>query len=153
MRSLYPGIDCSAIISDNLIAQSPPPNILLIITDDHGVDATNGYHQSNVLPQTPTFDSLRAQGITFENVFATPKCTPSRASIMSGKYGIKSGVVGVPANLDTTNISIFKALANQTNNQYKDAAIGKWHSSTLDQCTNGTLVFMDGTCSTTCTHS
>lgn len=51
------------------------PNILLIIADDLGVDRTPGYHTGGMLPTTPTLDSLRATGITFENVWSTPKCT------------------------------------------------------------------------------
>ncbi|MEM9857469.1 MAG: sulfatase-like hydrolase/transferase [Bacteroidota bacterium] len=105
------------------------PNILLVIADDLGVDYCNGYHNSNQLPTTPTLDGLRANGITFENVFSTPKCTPSRATIMSGKYGVKTGVLGTPGDLNTVHTSIFKAIEDETNGQYADAVIGKWHIS------------------------
>lgn len=105
------------------------PNILLIISDDLGVDVSNGYHQGNMMPNTPTLDSLRRVGITFENVWATPKCTPTRAAMMSGKYGIKTGILRPPGNLDLNHTSIFKELFSQTNGQYADALIGKWHIS------------------------
>ena len=105
------------------------PNILLIIADDLGVDYTNGYHQGGRMPNTPTLDSLRSVGITFENVFAAPKCTPSRAAILSGKYGVKTGVIDTPGNLDLTHTSLLTELANQTNNRYADVVIGKWHLS------------------------
>jgi arylsulfatase A-like enzyme len=117
------------LISSNLVLHSQTPNILLVIADDLGVDYSNGYHNGNLMPTTPTLDSLRATGITFENVFATPKCTPSRASILSGKYGNKTGVLGTPGNLDLSHTSIFKAIEEQTNNLYSDAVIGKWHVS------------------------
>ncbi|MEM1122878.1 MAG: sulfatase-like hydrolase/transferase, partial [Bacteroidota bacterium] len=114
-----------------LKAQTNPsqPNILLIIADDLGVDAISGYQNSAVLPNTPHLDSLRQAGLTFMNAWAAPKCTPTRATIMSGKYGIKTGVQGTPGNLDVSHTSIFSALANQTNNAYADAVIGKWHLS------------------------
>lgn len=105
------------------------PNILLIITDDHGADVMNGYHDGNVMPETPTMDSLRAEGVTFLNAYSAPVCSPTRAAIMTGKYGIKTGVQGVPGNLGLEHSSIFHALASQTNNQYADAVIGKWHIS------------------------
>ncbi|MFK8101039.1 MAG: sulfatase-like hydrolase/transferase [Saprospiraceae bacterium] len=105
------------------------PNILLVIADDLGVDVSNGYHTGGLMPTTPTLDSLRSVGITFENVFANPKCTPTRASIMSGKFGVKTGVTATPGNLDLVHTSIFKALAAQTSNEYADAVIGKWHIS------------------------
>lgn len=105
------------------------PNILLVIADDLGVDVLNGYHSEGIFPTTPTLDSLRATGITFENVFSAPKCTPSRAAILSGKYGIKTGVQGTPGNLDLEHTSLFKALEVATDNSYADAVIGKWHIS------------------------
>ena len=112
-------------------AQTDPnqPNILLVIADDLGVDYLNGYHNSTLLPTTPTLDSLRSVGITFENVFATPKCATSRATMMSGKFGINNGVETGPGNLDLSHESIFKALKKTTNNDYTTAAIGKWHIS------------------------
>lgn len=103
------------------------PNILLIISDDLGVDVSNGYHDGNLMPTTPTLDSLRSVGITFENVWAAPVCSPTRAAIMTGKHGVKTGVLSVPGSLDLIHTSIFKAVENQTNNEYADALVGKWH--------------------------
>jgi len=104
------------------------PNILLIISDDLGVDYSNGYHEGNgLMPTTPTLDELRSTGITFENAFAAPVCSPTRAAIMSGKYGNKTGVLTVPGHLELIHESIFKALENQTSGLYSDAVIGKWH--------------------------
>ncbi len=116
------------VLSENALAQDHP-NILLVIADDLGVDHSNGYHEPEIRPTTPTLDSLRSIGITFENAFAAPVCSPTRAAIMSGKYGIANGVTRLMVNFDTTNTSIFKELATQTNEAYADAVIGKWHLS------------------------
>lgn len=112
-------------------AQTDPsqPNILLIIADDLGVDYSNGYQQNQLVPNTPVLDSLRSVGVTFKNAWAAPACTPTRSAIMSGKYGIKTGVTGIPGNLDLTHSSIFTELENQTSGAYSDAVIGKWHIS------------------------
>lgn len=115
-----------AILTINIQAQDAP-NILLVIADDLGVDHLRAYHDRNLMAITPTLDSLRANGISFENVFATPKCTPSRASIMSGKYGINTEVIGVPGNLDLNHTTIFQALSDETDEAYSQALIGKWH--------------------------
>ena len=122
---------CLLLCVFKISAQVDPnsPNILLIIADDLGVDASNGYHEGNLMPTTPTLDSLRSVGITFENVFSAPVCSPSRAAIMSGKFGTKTGVTGVPGHLDLEHTSIFTELENQTDNTYSDAVIGKWHLS------------------------
>ncbi len=112
-------------------AQTDPnyPNILLVIADDVGIDAMNGYHQSARMPTTPVLDSLRQTGITFKNTWATPACATTRGAIMSGKYGIKTGVVSVPGNLSTFHNSIFTELETLTGNTYADAVMGKWHIS------------------------
>ena len=112
-------------------AQTDPnqPNILLIIADDLGIDASNGYQQNALAPVTPTLDSLRANGLTFMNAWAAPKCTPSRAAIISGKYGVKTGVTKTPGHLDVSHTSLFKELDSRTNGAYANAVLGKWHVS------------------------
>lgn len=105
------------------------PNILLIIADDMGVDVTPGYFQNNLMPTTPTLDSLRSVGLTFTQAWATPQCTPTRASLMSGKFGVKTGVMRAPGNLDLVHTSVFNNIENSTQNRYTDAVIGKWHIS------------------------
>jgi len=122
---------CCFYTIPSTIAQTDPtqPNILLIVADDLGVDASNGYQNSAILPNTPHLDSLRGAGLTFMNAWAAPKCTPTRATIMSGKYGVKTGVTNTPGNLDASHTSIFNALSTQTSNAYADAVIGKWHIS------------------------
>jgi len=116
-------IGCSKLVAQD------QPNILLIIADDMGVDVTNGYHNGSLMPTTPTLDSLRSVGITFENVWSAPKCTPTRGLIMSGKHGVKTGVLGTPGNLNLTDISLLKAVETETNGDYADAVVGKWHLS------------------------
>lgn len=104
------------------------PNILLIIADDMGVDALNGYNIGTVLPNTPNIDKLRETGITFTNVWAAPACAPTRAAMLTGKYGVNSGINTVPGILKTTQKSIFKEINELTNNAYEIAVIGKWHN-------------------------
>ena len=112
-----------------LYSQQDHPNILLIIADDLGIDVTNGYQQNDRMPTTPNLDALRANGLTFTNTWAAPQCTPARASIMSGKYGIKTGVMRPPGNLDLVHQSLFNKISASTNGEYAGAVIGKWHIS------------------------
>ena len=77
-------------------SQQQSPNILLIIADDMGIDSTPGFGINEDLPSTPTLDSLREKGLSFTNCWAAPQCSPTRAAIMSGKYGIKTGVMRPP---------------------------------------------------------
>ena len=107
---------------------SQSPNILLIIADDLGVDALNGYNIGSLKPTTPHLDSIRNSGITFSNAWASTVCAPTRAGIMSGMYGSNNGVKTLPGNLDTTYTSLLNALKN-SNPIYTAAVIGKWHIS------------------------
>ena len=115
--------------SQDILSQFNQPNILLIIADDMGVDITNGYQLNDRMPTTPTLDALRADGLMFTNTWSAPQCTPTRASIMSGKYGIKTGVMRPPGNLDLEHQSLFSRIATNLDDLYANAVIGKWHIS------------------------
>jgi N-acetylglucosamine-6-sulfatase len=99
------------------------PNILFMLTDDQRWDAM-GLGGSKHL-KTPNMDRLGQEGVHFKNAFCTTSlCSPSRASILSGLYAHKHGVVDnfteYPANLKS-----FPAVLQATG--YDTAYIGKWH--------------------------
>lgn len=67
------------------------PNIVFILSDDHGSWATGAYGNQDV--QTPVIDKLANEGIKFDNFFCTsPVCSPARASIITGKIPSQHGV-------------------------------------------------------------
>ena len=108
-------------------SQQQSPNILLIIADDMGIDSTPGFGINSDLPITPTLDSFREKGLSFTNCWAAPQCSPTRAAIMSGKYGIKTGVMRPPLILDTSHTSLFTKIKEQSITDYSMGLIGKWH--------------------------
>lgn len=110
-----------------LFSQQQSPNILLIIADDLGIDSTPGFGITEDLPVTPTLDSFRETGVTFTNTWATPQCSPTRAAIMSGKFGIKTGVMRPPLILETSHTSLFTKIKEQSSTDYSMGVIGKWH--------------------------
>ncbi|WP_296636830.1 sulfatase-like hydrolase/transferase [Polaribacter sp.] len=114
-------------ITTTLFSQQQSPNILLIIADDLGIDSTPGFGINGDLPVTPTLDSFREKGVTFTNTWATPQCSPTRAAIMSGKFGIKTGVMRPPLILDTSHTSLFTKIKEQSTTDYSMGVIGKWH--------------------------
>ena len=74
--------------------QEKPPNILFIMSDDHCSQAISAYggRLADVAPTT-NIDRLAKEGMLFKNCFVTNSiCTPSRASILTGKYSHKNGV-------------------------------------------------------------
>ncbi len=112
-------------------SNSPPqntPNILLIIADDMGLDATPGYTIGNIKPNMPTLESLINSGLKFNNLWSYPICTPTRGSILTGKYGFRTNVLNVDDVMPISETSIQKHLDN-TASRYNHAVIGKWHLS------------------------
>jgi arylsulfatase A-like enzyme len=111
--------------------ESSKPNILLIIADDMGLDATPGYNIGNLKPNMPTLQSWMNSGIKFNNLWSNPSCTPTRGTIITGKYGFRTGVTEVGNTMSTTEIGLQTHLDN-TNTSYSHAVIGKWHLANND---------------------
>ena len=107
------------------------PNILLVIADDMGVDATPGFGLGSVQPHMPNLMQLQANGITYDNVWSAPMCAPTRATIITGKYGINNGVLNTSnaGTLPETEKTIQAYLDQELGNKYSNALIGKWHLS------------------------
>lgn len=131
--SLIAFISCSSdeepesSMDDGITSESP--NILLIIADDLGKDAINGYSEGSIKPNTPYIDAIRTNGITFHNFWVNPTCTPTRSAIITGKYGYRTGVKGVGDVLSSSETILQKYISDNTNNRYASAIIGKWHLS------------------------
>lgn len=117
------------------------PNILLIISDDQGVDSSAEYDFSLDPPTTPTLSALAAEGIVFQNLWATPTCAPTRAAILTGKHGIRNGVLTVPGDINEADELIYEYLAANADTQnYASAYIGKWHLGTASEGSNSNPV-------------
>ena len=105
------------------------PNILLIIADDMGLDASPGYNLGSVKPNMPNLQNMINTGLRFNNLWSYPTCTPTRSSIITGKYGFRTNVMNVNDVLSTSETSIQQHIASNTGNTYSTAVIGKWHLS------------------------
>ncbi|MBL4604532.1 MAG: sulfatase-like hydrolase/transferase [Flavobacteriaceae bacterium] len=120
--------DDDVIIDPDPISSSNP-NILLVIADDLGKDATPNFTEGSIKPNMPTLQSLMNSGITFVNLWSYPVCTPTRASILTGKYGSKTGVLEVGDIISTAETSLQEYIDTNTGNEYATAIVGKWHLS------------------------
>jgi arylsulfatase A-like enzyme len=103
-------------------------NILLIVGDDIGVDNISGYEeQVNYSAQTPNIDALAANGVLFRNAWANPMCSPSRASLLTGRHAFRHSVTHPGSNsgvLPSDEQTIAEALSS---GGYQTALFGKWH--------------------------
>ena len=122
----------SSCKSDDEVTPDSQPNILLIIADDMGKDATDGYAEGSIKPNTPNLNDIRDKGLKFNNFWAYPTCSPTRASIMTGKYGYRTGVKYANDVLSSTEKTLQSYVNENTNNAYSTAVIGKWHLSGLN---------------------
>lgn len=122
--------------ADAIISSTKAPNILLIIADDLGKDAIKGYAEGSIKPNTPTIDALRNNSIVFNNLWVYPTCTPTRSSIITGKYGYRTGVKWASDIMDPSEITLQKYISTETNNSYASAIVGKWHLSGNNNNTN-----------------
>ncbi len=109
--------------------QNAAPNILLIIADDMGLDATPGYNIGSEKPNMPHLQSLMDSGIKFTNLWSNPTCSPTRATILTGKYGFRTGVLNASDVLPTSETSLQSYINTNASTSYNHAVIGKWHLS------------------------
>ena len=112
------------------------PNILLIIADDMGLDASLGYDIGSVKPNMPNMQGLIDSGIKFTNLWSNPTCSPTRATILTGKYGFKTGVLDAGDMLSTSETSLQSYIDTNAGTPYSHAVIGKWHLSNDDNHPN-----------------
>lgn len=113
--------------SSTFAASPTQPNIVLMLADDLGW-ADVGYHGSDIA--TPSIDRIAAEGIRLERFYVNPICTPTRASLLTGRDALRMGVAYFPI-LAWSNKAVspsehfmpetFKAAGYQT------GMVGKWH--------------------------
>lgn len=121
--------DITDIIKDENNVTANQPNILFIIADDLGKDALSGFTEGYTKPSTPNIDKFRTSGVTFTNNWVNPTCSPTRASMITGKYGYRTGVKDAGDILNSSENILHNYINQQTNNAYATAIIGKWHLS------------------------
>ena len=66
------------------------PNVILIITDDQGYGDL-GINKNSIL-KTTNIDELSSESIVFNNFYVSPVCAPTRSSLMTGRYSLRTGV-------------------------------------------------------------
>jgi len=106
------------------------PNILLIIADDWGSESTSLYPElvgnSGAVP-VPSIESLAESGLVFDNAWASPACSMTRGTIVSGLYGYRTGVTSVGAVLPTDTVTVFDRITADSPAGYGQAFFGKYH--------------------------
>ena len=103
----------------------PPPNIVVVVVDDLRWDEFGAVGHPYL--ETPAIDRLAAEGVLFTNAFhAVPLCSPNRASLLTGQYPSRHGIIdNIARDLASHHLHTFP-LALQARG-YETAFVGKWH--------------------------
>ncbi len=106
-----------------LIAEDARPNFIIFIADDMSWDDCGAYGHPSI--QTPNIDRLAQQGMRFDSAYLTcSSCSPSRSSILTGRYPHNTGAGELHMPLPKTQTIMTKPLRESG---YWTAAVGKWH--------------------------
>lgn len=111
------------------------PNILMIYADDLGYEALQCYDGLDFA--TPKLDAMAAEGVRFDRAYASPVCTPSRVSLLTGLYPFRHSHLGVlPVHkgtrqkVDFGKMPTFPQLMREGG--YTTSVTGKWQLATLE---------------------
>ncbi len=120
-------IACKSSNPENAV----PPNVLIILTDDLGYGDISTY--DNMAPKTPHIDRIAAEGVLCTDFYVpTPYCAPSRATLLTGRFPLRHGVIRNPApdaGIDDIGISADEITLGEVYQKagYSTKLIGKWH--------------------------
>ncbi len=99
------------------------PNILFIFSDDHAYQSISAY--DSIVNKTPNLDRIANEGMRFDRAFVTNSiCGPSRAVVLTGKYGHLNGFVRNGNTFNGHQQTVSKLLQKSG---YETVVIGKWH--------------------------
>ena len=142
-------LSCLSLFSAVSFAQEKQhPNVIIIMTDDQGYGDLGVTGNPHV--QTPVIDKFANQNIRFNNFYVSPVCAPTRSSLMTGRYSLRTGVRDTyngGAIMASNEITIAEMLKQA---DYKTGVFGKWHlgdnypSRPSDQGFDESLIHLSG---------
>lgn len=108
------------------------PNLLLVIADDFGIDKfAAAWPNLDSFPRQPTLEALAAESVGFTATWSSPLCSPTRASILTGRYPHQLSLgeainFAEPHELPIGELTLPEVLGDAG---YATGAFGKWHLS------------------------
>jgi arylsulfatase A-like enzyme len=101
------------------------PNVVLIITDDQGFGDLSLHGNTHL--QTPNMDRIAKEGMQFTQFQVCPVCSPTRASLMTGRYNYRTGIVDTYLGRSMMDPREVTAAEIFSRAGYKTGIFGKWH--------------------------
>ena len=110
--------------------RTAPRNVVVILSDDHRYDFMGFHPDAPAFLRTPNLDRMRAEGAHLANAFVTTSlCSPSRASILTGRYAHNHGIVDNTSPIPDGTRFFPQDLQAAG---YATAYVGKWHMGEVD---------------------
>lgn len=106
------------------------PNFIIVQLDDLGWDDLSQH--GNEILETPHIDAFAKQSVRFDNFYVNPVCAPTRASLLTGRHFLKTGVSHVHGGKDFLNLNETTIAEVFKNAGYATGMWGKWHSGHTD---------------------
>lgn len=116
----------SVLISARSAASATRPNVLLILTDDQGYGDL-GY-TGNPDVSTPNLDKFASGAVKFDRFYVSSVCAPTRASLMTGRWWLRTGVCGVTQGWEEMRASEVTIAETLRGAGYRTGIFGKWHN-------------------------
>jgi arylsulfatase A len=107
-------------------AQPRRPNVILVMTDDMGWGDVRSHGNDRI--DTPVLDRLAASGVRFERFFVSSVCAPTRASLLTGRHHLRTGVCWVTRGLETMRSEEATLAEVLKEAGYATGCFGKWHN-------------------------
>ncbi|MDP7178383.1 MAG: arylsulfatase [Verrucomicrobiota bacterium] len=123
---LIPALFSSALMVAAIpLGQAARPNVILVMTDDQGYPELSAH--GNPVLNTPFLDRLHTQSVRFIDYHASPMCTPTRGSLMTGLDPARHGAINVSSGrtLLRANLPTMADLLREQG--YRTGIFGKWH--------------------------
>jgi arylsulfatase A-like enzyme len=130
------------------VAARERPNVILVLTDDQGYGDLACHGNKHL--RTPNLDRVHRESVRFTNFHSSPLCSPTRASLMTGRYNYRTGVIDTwvgLAMMRPSEVTLAEALGAAG---YRTGLFGKWHLGdnyplrAMDQGFEESLTFTDG---------
>jgi arylsulfatase len=149
ITQLFIHISCFLLCAVSIFSQQKPrPNVIIIMTDDQGYGDLGVTGNPHV--RTPHIDGFAKESTRFNNFFVSPVCAPTRASLMTGRYSLRTGIRDTyngGAIMAPNEVTIAEMLKQA---DYKSGIFGKWHlgdnypSRPTDQGFDESLIHLSG---------